>query len=137
MFDEELAVTNEDEEVETFEMFQFPLSNDGDSNPRKEHVDGEQDEGSEDIEDEERMRGEDEIVDETKNIEIENEDDEVSIESWNRSEAWIEENPEIVLVKLIIDIKTDVEDAVVIRRWDPSLMVREAESVFVPVMDEV
>ena len=53
MFDEEAAVINEVEEVEMFVKFQFPLTNDGDSNFKKEQVDGVHDEGSDDIEEEE------------------------------------------------------------------------------------
>ena len=81
MSDDEAAVINEVEEVEIFVKFQFPLINEGDSNLKKEQVDGVQDEGSENIEDEERMTSEDETVVENEETEIQNKD-EVSIESW-------------------------------------------------------
>ena len=81
MFDEEVVVINEVEEVEIFVIFQFSLSNEGGCNLKKEQVDGVQDEGSDEIEDDDRTTWEDTIVDENENAEIQN-TDEVSIESW-------------------------------------------------------
>ena len=60
MLEDEVAVINEVEDVEMFVMFQFPLINDGDSNLKNAQVDGEHDEGSDDIEEEERRTKEEE-----------------------------------------------------------------------------